>query len=211
MTASVPDFGDLSTNELAKQINDEYSVILDSERSNLQRALAIGAKLKALRPRIAPNHGDWQAKLKLHCPKLSYETATLYIRLHDNLEALEKHAAGKSVETTDLTIEEARKAIAKKGTGGNASGGTKRQQNKKPDEPASQPSAAAPPPEEIVKALAPDKLFGILKDHYEADQLRDLERMLRVHLNSRPKASPDAGLDIPQSLDRRQQGSMARV
>lgn len=70
------DYSDLSTSDLAKQINDEYSVILDAERTNLQRALAVGEKLIALRPRIAPKHGDWQAKLKVCCPKLSYETQT---------------------------------------------------------------------------------------------------------------------------------------
>ena len=101
------DFGDLSTTELAKQINDEYSVILEAERTNLQKAMAIGEKLIALRRRIAPEHGDWHAKLKLYGPQISYETATRYIRLSDKREELDKAAAAKSVATTDLTIEEA--------------------------------------------------------------------------------------------------------
>src|SRR6516162_7206882 len=59
------DYGDLSTTELAKQINADYDLILESERTTLQRYLAMGEKLIALRPRIAPKHGEWQAKLKL--------------------------------------------------------------------------------------------------------------------------------------------------
>jgi len=119
------DFGDLSTTELAKQINDEYSVILEAERTNLQKAMAIGEKLIALRRRIAPEHGDWQAKLKLYCPQISYETATRYIRLSDKREELDKAAAAKSVATTDLTIEEARKLLSKPTTKGNSGSGGK--------------------------------------------------------------------------------------
>jgi len=74
----------LDTDVLVKAINDEYSQILASERNNLQKALAIGEKLVALRPRIAPKHGKWQVKLAEHCPQISYETATLYIRLYEN-------------------------------------------------------------------------------------------------------------------------------
>src|SRR5262249_33686889 len=107
------DFGDLSTNELAKQINAEYALILDAERTNLQKALAVGEKLIALRQRVAPKHGDWQAKLEKYCPTLSYETATKYIRLCDKWDDIAKAARAKCVATTDLTIEAALKLIAK--------------------------------------------------------------------------------------------------
>jgi len=36
--------------ELVKAIHDEYGLILATEHSNLQKALAIGQKLVALRP-----------------------------------------------------------------------------------------------------------------------------------------------------------------
>src|SRR5262245_47929962 len=99
--------------ELVKGINDEYGLILVSERNNLQKALAIGQKLVALRPLIAPRHGEWQAKLEKHCPKLSYETATLYIRLFEKEAVWRAAAAAKSVEPTDLTIERARQLLRK--------------------------------------------------------------------------------------------------
>ena len=41
------DYGDLSTTELAKQINADYDLILESERTTLQRYLAMGEKLIA--------------------------------------------------------------------------------------------------------------------------------------------------------------------
>jgi hypothetical protein len=42
---------DLSSADLTKQINEDYSVILSSERANLPRALAIAPKLHVLRTR----------------------------------------------------------------------------------------------------------------------------------------------------------------
>ena len=104
----------LSTPELFEAINEEYSAILASERNNLQRALAIGDKLKALRPRA--KHGEWRGHLAEQCPNLSYETATLYIRLYNNQGKLADAAAVKTVEPTDLTIDDFRKYLAKSKT-----------------------------------------------------------------------------------------------
>ena len=85
------DLIDLSTAELAKLINDEYAVILANERTNLPKAMSVGEKLKVLQGKA--KHGEWQTKLKAHCPKVSYETATLYIRLWDKRDKLKELAA----------------------------------------------------------------------------------------------------------------------
>src|SRR6516225_437625 len=111
MTIGTVDYGELSVPDLAKLINDEYSLVLASERNNLQRALTIGEKPVALRARA--KHGEWQEKLKGWCPKLSYETATVYIRLFEKRDVWEERAKATSVEPTDLTIEGARQLLAK--------------------------------------------------------------------------------------------------
>ena len=105
------DFADLSTDELAKQINAEYSVILNSDRANYPRALSIGGKLFAINVRT--EHGEWQTKLSALCPDISYEKANLCIRFVENLDKLEAYAASKNVKLTDLGIEEARQALTK--------------------------------------------------------------------------------------------------
>src|SRR6516164_730811 len=92
---STVDYYDLSVTELAKLINDEYAVILGHERTNYPRALSIGEKLVALRRGV--EHGEWQTKLKTHCPKLSYETATKYVRCWNKREEIERAAAAKPV------------------------------------------------------------------------------------------------------------------
>src|SRR5262245_64323315 len=90
----------LSTDELVKAIKDEYGVILASESNKLPKAIAIGEKLVALRPRIAPNHGEWKPKLREHCPRISYETATVYIRLYERQAEWRKLAADKHADPT---------------------------------------------------------------------------------------------------------------
>lgn len=101
---------DLSTDDLTKLINEEYSTVLVTDRANLPRAKAIGEKLEVLRGRV--KHGEWQTKLREWCPKISYETATRYIKLCKKWPDIEKAAGVKSVRTTDLTIDHALKLLA---------------------------------------------------------------------------------------------------
>jgi Protein of unknown function (DUF3102) len=174
----------LSTDALVKAINDEYGQVLASERSNLQRALAIGEKLKALRSRT--DHGEWRIWLVEHGPNLSYETATLYIRLWDNQSKLADAAEEKSVEPTDLTIDDFRRYLAK-------SKGDKTDKAKRPAkpkaakaavEPAMDPKPASLPPEQVIKNLELDygDMFEALKSAYGHEDLMELTQRLAANL-----------------------------
>lgn len=172
------DFLDLSASELAKLINDEYAIILANERTNYPRALSVGEKLVALRRGV--EHGEWQAKLKQHCPKISYETATKYIRLWNNRDKIEAEATLKGVATTDLTIELALGLIAKpkpekpdKGKPASvAKGGVA--------EPAIEAPAQSIAPDAVLESLATDEMFHTLWNVYEnrQDELRELVEKL---------------------------------
>jgi len=172
------DFLDLSATELAKLINDEYAIILANERTNYPRALSVGEKLAALRRGV--EHGEWQAKLKSHCPKISYETAARYIRLWNNREKIEAEATIKGVATTDLTIELALGLIAKP-------------KPEKPDkgkpasvvtgavaEPAIEPPAQLVAPDIALEGLANDEMFHTLWNVYENRQGELLELTRRL-------------------------------
>ena len=110
MTSSL-DYGDLSTADLVKLINSEYAGLLAGERNTFQKAITLGDALLALRKR--QDHGKWQAYLAKVCPQLSYETATVYIRLAENREKIMAAAKEKSVAPTDLTIDLALKLLRK--------------------------------------------------------------------------------------------------
>jgi hypothetical protein len=101
----------LSSADLEKQINDDYAVILGSERANLPRALAIAPKLHVLRMRA---WGKWKTKFDSHNLQMSYETASVYLRIWERWAEIKKLAAEKGVDPTLLTIDAARELLAKK-------------------------------------------------------------------------------------------------
>jgi hypothetical protein len=97
-------YGKLSEDDLAKQINDDYSVILGSERANLPRALAIAPKLSALRIRA---WGRWKTKFPSYNLSMSYETASVYLRVWEHWNEIKALAVKKGVDPTLLTIDAA--------------------------------------------------------------------------------------------------------
>jgi hypothetical protein len=103
---------DLSSDDLKKQINDDYAVILNSERANLPKALLIAEKLNALRARV--RRGEWKAKFHAHGLSISYETASVYLRIWENWADICDLAAAKSVDPTLLTIDGARELWARR-------------------------------------------------------------------------------------------------
>jgi hypothetical protein len=194
------DYGDLSTTELAKQINADYDLILESERTTLQRYLAMGEKLIALRPRIAPKHGEWQAKLKVCCPQVSYETANLCIRFVENLDKLEPYAATKNVQVTDLDIDEARKALAKpksntdKGKPASAVKGAVA-------EPGNEPKPRSVAPDVALEGLETDEVFDTLQNVYEnrRDELFELTKRLAASLGMTLMPAPQPSSSMQPS------------
>jgi len=92
------DYGALSAADLAKQINDDYSMILNNERANLPRALAIAEKLNALRVRA--RRGEWKSKFESYGLKISYETASVYLRIWEHWDDIKTLAVEKGVDPT---------------------------------------------------------------------------------------------------------------
>jgi hypothetical protein len=172
------------------------------KRTNLPRAQAIGEKLKVLQGKS--KHGEWQTKLKTHCPKVSYETATLYIRLWDKRDKLKELAAAKSVTVTDLTIQEARKLLAtlkpddgKGATSKVPKGGV---------EPGNEPKSVSMPPDKIVAELEYGELFDILKVVYDRDDRMNLTTKLAADLGMKlvpvtpPVNAPSSGIALERRI-----------
>jgi hypothetical protein len=181
MTIGTVDYGELSVSDLAKLINEEYALVLASERNNLQRALAIGEKLMWLRARA--KHGEWQEKLKGWCPKLSYETATLYIRIFEKRDVWEKRAKAESVDSTDLTIERARQLLAKPRSKSDSDEDGEDDEAEDADSAISR-GEASPGADKVVAGLELDTgdMFEVLKKVYDRDDLTDIAKRLATHL-----------------------------
>jgi hypothetical protein len=122
----------------------------------------------------------WREYLKEKCPKLSYETATLYIRLYEKQPEILAAAKAQSVTVTDLTVRSARKLIAK------PSGKGKPPAKKAPtggvQEPAITPKQPPPTLKDLLSNQAADEVFAVLKDTWELDQLKDLSDRLLSHV-----------------------------
>jgi hypothetical protein len=103
-------YGELSVIELTQKVNEEYYQIYSHDRTDYPRAVMIGEMLNNIRPRVA-KHGQWQNWLKENCPKISYETANIYMRVAKGQVRILKAAAAKNVAATDLTIAFARDVL----------------------------------------------------------------------------------------------------
>jgi hypothetical protein len=183
MTIDTVDYAELSVPDLAKLINEEYSQVLASERNNLQRALTIGEKLVALRARA--KHGEWQEKLKGWCPKLSYETANLYIRLFEKRDVWEERTKAKSVDPTDLTIEGARQLLTKSKPETDSDSESDSDSASDGDGDEGEVSAGATPgADKAVAGLELDSgdMFEVLIKVYDLDEVTDIAKRLATHL-----------------------------
>jgi len=201
----VKDYGEHTVSELVAMINSEHEAIVEADRTNLQRAIGVGEKLNNLKPRVA-EHGEWQLWLKNNCPKISIETANLYMRLGrpDNQAKLETAAAAKSVRVTDLTITQARGLLAK------PKSDSKKKHTKQPEggvEPADEPDTGSEEKvgKEWLKVLAADELVSILKEFRDDEYLQELSAALAKVL---PKVDP---LAIPPILQRTPAAAAATI
>jgi hypothetical protein len=206
------DYGELTVSQLVEMINTEYAAILETERTTLQRAIGIGEKLIDLKPRVA-KHGEWQAWLKSNCPKISLETANLYMRLAkpENLAKLEKAAAIKSVSVTDLTTTEARDLLANKSfTNTTNTSSTKSSKVVKGGvaEPGNEPQPATIAPDTALEGLANDEVFHTLWNVYQNRQadLLDLTAKLAGSLGMTLMPLPETAerlkdvLGVPEQM-----------
>jgi hypothetical protein len=212
------DYGEMSAAELAKIINTDYGMILSSERINLPRAKAVGEKLTWLQAKAPPK--EWQSKLAVWCPKLSYETANKYMRVYLNWPIIEQRAAAENVVTTDLTLDTALKLIAKPSkkatnntgsetngaeTGSKASGGASEPEgepdtqdgNDSEDDTDDGEDDGWNVAKDWLKPLAVEALIVVLRETYDTDYLTKLCAALAKALQpetktTQPAAAPGA-------------------
>jgi len=190
------DYGALSAADLAKQINDDYSMILNNERANLPRALAIAEKLNALRVRA--RRGEWKSKFESYGLKISYETASVYLRIWEHWDDIKTLAVEKGVDPTLLTIDAARELWARRNddatvtdddaedTEDAAPNGDDESDdddsNVESDAVVRRPASWAADRVLEELELEPGDMFEVLKQVYPQDELMDLTERLAKHL-----------------------------
>jgi hypothetical protein len=182
------DHSTASLESLARLINIEQDKIITADRKNLERAFAAGEMLIAAKDKV--KHKEWYPWLEANCPKVSKETANLYMRLAKNETKIEEACKAKSVDVTDLTINEARQLIAKPKPEGKGKKGDSQQRDD--DLPPEDESDGGEPLTTTINNIGPDELFIALKDSWESDDLEKLLNLIAGHIGMRAYSVPPA-------------------
>jgi hypothetical protein len=185
-------------------INAEYREVVKAERAALPHAIKCGELLNLAKENVKAEKMKWGEWLKVNCPDIAQETASLYMRLAEH-----KSKVGKA-----KSIREARDLLPKQKPRGRqqepeisngvtnstdpavvlqATGADEIIANIQDDDDKLEEVAKA----SIVK-LTPDKVSDALIEAWNADQLTALANRLTAHLRSLNKND----LSIPSQFRR---------
>ena len=164
-------------------INDAYREIIKAESGALPHALRCGDYLNRAKESVkSEKRQKWSEWLKLNCPDISQETASVYMRLDEFKDLIQKKKA--------KTIAEAREIIREH-----------RQRNRQPKQPdADKPAGGFDPAAPKVSTtavenhqladLGADELYTMLIGSWEDDDLRELAKRITDHLTKKSALFP---------------------
>src|SRR6516225_12026242 len=189
-------------------INVEYREVVKAERAALPHAIKCGELLNLAKENVKAEKMKWGEWLKVNCPDIAQETASLYMRLAEH----------KTKVSKAKSIREARELLPK---------AKPRGREREPEISNAVTNSADPAVvlqatdageiianiqddadklEEIAKAsivrLSPDKVCIALTKAWSADQLRDLITRVSTYLATLTSAPPPRDLSIPSALRR---------
>ena len=185
------------------QINTEYREVVKAERAALPHAIKCGELLNLAKENVKAEKMKWGEWLKVNCPDIAQETASLYMRLAEH----------KSKVSKAKSIREARELLPK---------AKPRGREREPE--ISTPVTNSPDPavvlqatdageiianiqddtdklEEVAKAsivkLSPDKVCDVLTRAWSADQLHDLAKRVNAYLATLTSTTPSSSYRRP--------------
>ena len=187
-------------------INAEYREVVKAERAALPHAIKCGELLNLAKENVKAEKMKWGEWLKVNCPDIAQETASLYTRLAEH-----KSKVGKA-----KSIREARELLPKAKPRG-------REREKEGPEISNAVTNSTDPAvvlqatdageiianieddtdklEEVAKAsivkLSPDKVCVALTQTWSADQLRDLIKLVNEYLGTLTVTTPSTSYRRP--------------
>jgi hypothetical protein len=164
-----------SASSFVDPINTEYREVVKAERAALPHAIKCGELLNLAKENVKAEKMKWGEWLKVNCPEIAQETASLYMRLADHKV---KVAKAKS-------IREARELLPKAQPRGTPP------TPKEPEPSGGFDRSGTKPPtfEEELEVRAADELFPVLVEQWEDDELERLFKMIGDHLQQKRAAA----------------------
>ena len=187
-------------------INAQYREVVKAEKSALPHAIKCGELLNLAKENVKAEKMKWGEWLKVNCPDIAQETASLYTRLAEH----------KSKVSKAKSIREARELLPKAKPRGREPEISNAVTNSTDPAVVLQATDAGEilaniqddtdKLEEIAKAsivkLTPDKVCVALTKAWSADQLRDLITRVNAYLVTLTGTPPPRDLSIPSALRR---------
>jgi len=159
-------------------INAEYREVVKAERAALPHAIKCGELLNLAKENVKAEKMKWGEWLKVNCPDIAQETASLYMRLAEH-----KAKVGKA-----KSIREARELLPKAKPRG-ATREPEPDANEPSDEPKPSDNASF---EDELEALAPDEVCTMLIDSWhDDDKLAQLAKLIGEHLQKKKLVRPE--------------------
>jgi hypothetical protein len=163
------------------QIRTEHKAVLKADGEALKHAIECGKALNLAKENVLAAKGKWTKWREEHIPEISQQTASLYMRLAENQEAVAECA---SIRDADLVLRVARSVTSKPDF-------NKTDADEAGDDEADGETNNAllvRPGSSDLKAtfqnVAVDEVCAALTQAWDADQLRDLMTRVNAYLMS---------------------------
>src|SRR5262249_47626448 len=184
-------------------INTEYREVVKAEKAALPHAIKCGELLDLAKENVKAEKMKWGEWLKVNCPDISQETASLYMRLAEH----------KSKVSKAKSIREARDLLPKSKPRGrerepeisngvtNSTDPAVVLQATDAGEIIANIADDTDKLEEVAKAsivkLSPDKVCDVLTKSWSADQLHDLIKRVSAYLATPTTTTPASSYRRP--------------
>jgi hypothetical protein len=153
---------------LVDPIKTEYREVLRAESNALPHAIECGRLLNLAKEHVKAERSKWKDWREINCSEISQESASLYMRLAEHNDLIEKRKAKSISHANEIVREHNRK------------------QSRGDTQPAKieqkKSSEQKKKLEDALEALAPDELRKMLVDKWDIEQLRELKKLLDDHL-----------------------------
>jgi hypothetical protein len=195
-----------SASSFVDPINAEYREVVKAEKSALPHAIKCGELLNLAKENVKAEKMKWGEWLKVNCPDIAQESASLYMRLAEHKTKVSK---AKSIREARELLQKAKPHGREPEISNGVTNSTDPAvvlQATDAGEIIANIADDADKLEEIAKAsivkLTPDKVCIALTKAWSADQLRDLITRVNAYLVTLTGTPPPRDLSIPSALRR---------
>ena len=198
----MPKSKDTSALAFVGQIQTEHKAVLKADGEALKHAIECGKYLNLAKENVLAAKGKWTKWREDHIPEISQQTASLYMRLAENAEAVAKCISIRQADELLRALSSNSRSNAS-----DKSDSAETESDEGEDEAGDADDTnnallvrkgASLDLATTFKNTAVDEVYTALTQAWDADQLRDLVKRVNVYLATRPPTD----LAIPSGLRR---------